>query len=270
MASYKQVSSPIFLPLSLAEAKEHMRIIGVYDDTTVLALLQAAAQKVQDYTWRPICQQSWEMHFDSVEIFTDVVLMVNKYPVISIDSVKYYNTSNELTTLDTAEYEVDIISDPVRVKLLKKPLIKERFGAFVIAFKSGYMGYKGTSITPSGVSGNVLTSNNHGLVNNQPVIPTTKGASHLKENGLYYVINATTNTFQVSELLGGSAATITGQITGLVMQGLTDCPSPIKSAIKLIMAHLYEHREDVVVGASVAELPQASEYLLAPYVNKYY
>ncbi len=39
----------------------------------------------------------------------------------------------------------------------------------------------------------------------------------------------------------------------------------IRSAILLITGHLYANREDVVVGAPVAELPMASRYLLQPY-----
>ena len=39
----------------------------------------------------------------------------------------------------------------------------------------------------------------------------------------------------------------------------------IKSAVLLIVGHLYAHREDVVAGVSVANLPNGAEWLLAPY-----
>lgn len=39
----------------------------------------------------------------------------------------------------------------------------------------------------------------------------------------------------------------------------------IRSAILLIVGHLYANREDAVVGASVAELPMGSLYLLQPH-----
>lgn len=39
----------------------------------------------------------------------------------------------------------------------------------------------------------------------------------------------------------------------------------IKSAVLLIVGHLYAHREDVVVGVSVAQLPNGAEWLLAPH-----
>ena len=39
----------------------------------------------------------------------------------------------------------------------------------------------------------------------------------------------------------------------------------IKSSVLLIVGHLYAHREDVVAGVSVAQLPNGAEWLLAPY-----
>lgn len=39
----------------------------------------------------------------------------------------------------------------------------------------------------------------------------------------------------------------------------------VQAAILLTIGHLYANREDVVVGASVVELPMASQHLLQPY-----
>ena len=39
----------------------------------------------------------------------------------------------------------------------------------------------------------------------------------------------------------------------------------IKSAVLLIVGHLYAHREDVVAGLSVAKLPNGAEWLLQPF-----
>lgn len=42
-------------------------------------------------------------------------------------------------------------------------------------------------------------------------------------------------------------------------------PAPIKAAMLFMIGHLYENREDVVIGLPVAKLPNGSEMLLAPY-----
>lgn len=47
--------------------------------------------------------------------------------------------------------------------------------------------------------------------------------------------------------------------------GYNEVPESLKAAMKLIIGHLYENREAVVIGASANEVPLASEYLMQPY-----
>ena len=42
-------------------------------------------------------------------------------------------------------------------------------------------------------------------------------------------------------------------------------PSALKTAILMLIGHLYEHRESVAVGVTVAEMPQGVAFLLDPY-----
>ena len=42
-------------------------------------------------------------------------------------------------------------------------------------------------------------------------------------------------------------------------------PSPLRQAILLLVAHWYEHREPVSVGAAVSHIPQTVAGLIAPY-----
>lgn len=42
-------------------------------------------------------------------------------------------------------------------------------------------------------------------------------------------------------------------------------PGDIVAAVKLILGNLYEHREDVVMGASPAQIPMGAAALLSPY-----
>lgn len=44
-----------------------------------------------------------------------------------------------------------------------------------------------------------------------------------------------------------------------------DVPAPIQQAILLLLATWYANRENVVIGVSVAELPEAAKALLNPY-----
>jgi len=42
-------------------------------------------------------------------------------------------------------------------------------------------------------------------------------------------------------------------------------PAAIRAAILLILGHLYEHRESVIVGVTASDMPQGAHYLLDPY-----
>ena len=45
-------------------------------------------------------------------------------------------------------------------------------------------------------------------------------------------------------------------------------PKPLIHAMKVLIAHFYENREPVLIGASVITMPYTLEYLLDPYVNR--
>jgi len=53
----------------------------------------------------------------------------------------------------------------------------------------------------------------------------------------------------------------------LFKAGMTDIPSPIKSAMLLIIGSLYENRQDEITGTIISEIPTGSKYLLSPYVH---
>src|SRR5690554_2791638 len=48
--------------------------------------------------------------------------------------------------------------------------------------------------------------------------------------------------------------------------GYAELPADVRAAALLIIGHLYEHREAVVVGTIATDLPMGVELLLAPYV----
>lgn len=57
-----------------------------------------------------------------------------------------------------------------------------------------------------------------------------------------------------------------GSIQITVNAGYEECPADVAAAALLIIGHLYEHREAVVIGTISSELPIGVEMLLAPYV----
>lgn len=82
---------------------------------------------------------------------------------------------------------------------------------------SGLAGQSATVVTITIATPGVVTWNTNGLANGDTVVFTTTGAlpTGLLPNKIYYVVNVSTNTFQVALTAGGSAINTTGTQSGV-------------------------------------------------------
>lgn len=59
------VTAPGTEPITLTEAKAHLRLEESFDDTTVTALIVAARQYIEKVCWRGLISQTWELSLPS-------------------------------------------------------------------------------------------------------------------------------------------------------------------------------------------------------------
>lgn len=173
--SLKLITAPTAEPVTLAEAKAHLRVDGTDDDAYITALIGAARQGAEHITGRALMAQTWELALDAFE--ADISLP--RPPLASIASVKYLNDAGVLTPLDASAYLLDDHSEPARLLPAYGttwPATRGQANAVLIRYVAGY----------------------------------------------------------------ASAATV---------------PQEIKSWMLLHIGMLYENRESVVAGVSIAELP---------------
>jgi hypothetical protein len=122
------------------------------------------------------------------------------------------------TSIDLAGYKVTIQLAPGRYADLA--VLKSYVGVGPIIIQGDTSAATNYQLEPYGVglitnanaSSDKMELNNHGLSNGTPiafVMYSAKPVGFLELNRIYYVINATTNDFQVSTTVGGSAATWT-------------------------------------------------------------
>jgi uncharacterized phage protein (predicted DNA packaging) len=74
----------------------------------------------------------------------------------------------------------------------------------------------------------------------------------------------------ISSLITASREVVenyTGYTVDEIVEQRGNFPESLKSAMKLLIGHLYANRESTIIGVSVSELPMASEYLMNPYRN---
>ena len=99
----KLITAPSLLPVSLAEAKAHLRITDDVEDTLITAFLHTAVAGAEHETGRALMPQTWEVTLDA---FPDAVELT-RTPVQSIESVTYANADGTATVLSNVFYALD-------------------------------------------------------------------------------------------------------------------------------------------------------------------
>lgn len=100
------VTPPVITPVSLAEAKAHCRVTDhTDDDSTLMALIESAVSHLDGWTGilgRCLCEQTWRQDFGDFRSCLQIPL----FPVASIVSVKYVDTSGVQQTVDPGSYSL--------------------------------------------------------------------------------------------------------------------------------------------------------------------
>jgi len=103
------ITAPTIEPVSLTEAKAHLRVDDSDSDTLISLYISAARQDCEEWTARAFVTQTWELVLD--EFPTDEIL-IPRPPLQSITSIKYDDGDGVEQTLATTEYTVDTASEP--------------------------------------------------------------------------------------------------------------------------------------------------------------
>lgn len=135
--NYVVSTPPASEPVSLSEAKEHLRVTDTSEDTLITALIQAAREWCETYERRAYVEQTITCHFDSFG--SKMLLPVN--PVLSITSITYVDSDGTTQTLDTSLYSVDTYSTPAYVYPVygaSMPSVRGDVNSITVTYKAGY------------------------------------------------------------------------------------------------------------------------------------
>lgn len=105
--SLKLINQPATEPITLAEAKTHLRVTAADEDTYIASLITMAREVFEAKTGQAMIAQTWRKTLDSFPSAIELPVT----PVQSITSVKYLDTNNNLQTLNPANYTLDNASD---------------------------------------------------------------------------------------------------------------------------------------------------------------
>jgi uncharacterized phiE125 gp8 family phage protein len=110
------VTPPALEPVSLAEAKAHLRLTGTDDDDFVSALIVAARLQVETAIRRVLVDQTWRILRDDWPRDGLVDLPIG--PIRSVLEVIVYDADGAPVTLSPTAWALDAASTPARLKLL--------------------------------------------------------------------------------------------------------------------------------------------------------
>lgn len=134
-----ETTAPATEPITLAEAKAHLRVLGTDDDTYITLLAKAARRHVEVVTGRAFITTRFTLTLDEFPCGRKIYL--EKAPLKQVVSVKYYNTANEQETLSTDDYLVHLTTTPGSIELknaLYWPIVRYESQAVEIVYDAGY------------------------------------------------------------------------------------------------------------------------------------
>lgn len=126
-------------PLTVETATAHLKLLSVDADTSAFLtlLILRAAQSFEEATRRAIMEQTWTLYLD--EFPDSDTIQIPRPPLVSVESVKYYDSDGVLQTLDSSKYRVHKVGVFGEVEIIDSwPATQSRRNAVEIAFTAGY------------------------------------------------------------------------------------------------------------------------------------
>ena len=131
------VTGPTSDSVTIEQAKKQCEIAE--SDTThddhLCRLVNSALQEFESDCDMCIAPQTWKVQHDDFEDG----MQLQKGPIQSITSIKYYNTAGTLTTLPTSVYNFDVANRRIRLQYFQiVPLSQLRWDAWEFTYLCGF------------------------------------------------------------------------------------------------------------------------------------
>lgn len=118
----KLTTGPAAEPVTLAEAREHLRVTHTGEDALIGSLITAAREHVESVTGLRLIDQDWELALPAFPQprahqprTTAEAIELPGWPLQSVDAVTYRDATGALQTLAPEAYRVDDFRRPARL-----------------------------------------------------------------------------------------------------------------------------------------------------------
>ncbi len=131
-------AAPAAEPVSLAEAKAHLRVDSSDEDALMSSLIVAARMLVERTLGLALITQGWSLYLDAWPHACCIALPLS--PVQAVSAITLHDPDGGTSVLDPEDYSVDLLSEPARIVLTAAvPSTGLRpFNGFEVAFVAGF------------------------------------------------------------------------------------------------------------------------------------
>ena len=139
--SLAQTVAPVMEPISLTEAKAHLRVTESVDDTYIADLITMATRVAQVWQNRQLVNATWVAKYDRFPRSDDDPIPLPYPPLVSVASITYLDTDGNSQTWATTEYNVHIgaLRGLVKTAFEKSyPDTRDTPEAVTVQFVAGY------------------------------------------------------------------------------------------------------------------------------------
>ncbi|MBE3118845.1 MAG: phage head-tail connector protein [Candidatus Atribacteria bacterium] len=161
-------AQPSTEPVSLSEAKAHLRVDIADDDTLISSLITAARQILEVQAQRQFVTATWVMTLDKFPLLCKEIRLLRP-PIASVTSIYYLNSAGTSTLLAAADYRVDSASEPGRITPAYGktwPIAYPVTNAVTVTYSAGY---GAASAVPKAITQAILLLVGHWYENREAV-----------------------------------------------------------------------------------------------------
>lgn len=136
-----QSSAPAAEPVTLAEAKLHLKVDAADDNDLITAMIAAARIMAEAYTQRQLITATYTLKMDDFPGGYGII-QLPRTPIGTVTSITYIDTAGDSQTLAATVYEA--ITSDVSAYIVLKPgqvwpgVQSEKFNAVTVTFTAGY------------------------------------------------------------------------------------------------------------------------------------
>lgn len=142
--NHYRIAAPVSEPVTLADAKTHLRVDVPDDDAYIEALIAVARTAAEDRLQRTLVNTAWRLTLDGFP----PAIMLPMPPLVSVQSVQFRSADGEWLTLDAQDYDVDPVNEPgyvVPAPGVRWPSVGAGINGVQVNYTAGY-GATGTSV----------------------------------------------------------------------------------------------------------------------------